>query len=212
MSDWGKTYSKLKRWFSNSDLALVTIGLMLASSGLDGVYMAMWMPESVPWLGYTLNTMADIAALVLSKRFARLQRQRDLVKRRLSFVILAADIVAIGYSWLFSGRQLIRVMPAFEPEAWPWLATISAGFIPLMLGFIGYAQGLSDTRIERTEDKPRQELIGSEMAPLQEPDARFVCETCDASYGSRNALNAHQRAHKSKDNGREQMLAKEELQ
>lgn len=197
---WGKAYSRLKRWFSNSDLALVTIGLMLASSGLDGVYMALWMPESVPWLGYVLNTMADIAALVLSKRFARLQRQRDPLKRRLSFVILAADIVAIGYSWLFGGRQLIRVMPIFEPTAWPWLATVSAGFIPLMLGFIGYAQGLSDIRIEQSEDKPAE----STAASLSEPTARYVCETCGHSVNSQNALNAHQRAHKSKDNGKEQ--------
>lgn len=204
----GKAYSRLRRWFSASSLTLVAIGLMGSSSGLDGVYMVAWMPDSVPWLGFLLNTMADIATLLLSKRYARLQRRQDPTKRHWSKVILAADIVAMFYSWLFSWRQLLRVMPLFEPDAWPWLAPLSAGFIPLMLGFIGYAQGLSDTRIEASQQTESME----QTQPVEEQVTSYVCETCGASYGSRNALNAHQRAHKPGSNNKEQAVTKERVQ
>ena len=44
--------------------------------------------------------------------------------------------------------QLRIVLPAIEPIAWLWVAPVAAGFVPLLLAFIGYTQGLLAGRIE----------------------------------------------------------------
>lgn len=139
----------------NASLWLVSLGLMLASSGLDGAYMSKWMPGGWAWLGLVLNTMSDIAGMVIMYWFGRLQ-QSGRTKRRLSYALLLSEGVAIGYSWFFSWRQLRMVLPPLEPRDWEWVSAVAAGYIPLLLAFIGYAQSLLAGRVAQGEGKVAQ--------------------------------------------------------
>jgi hypothetical protein len=154
---------RLSLWFRDHSLWLVSLGLMLASSGIDGAYMAKWMPEGFGWLGLVLNTMSDISGMVLVYWYGRLQQDRSSRKRRLSTVLLAAEVVAVLYSWFFSWRQLRAVLPQFESQDWPWVAAAAAGFIPLLLAFIGYAQSLLAGRVE--DPKPQEKASAIAEAP-----------------------------------------------
>jgi len=169
----------------DNSLWAVAFGLMLASSGLDGVYMAKWMPAGFGWLGLVLNTMSDIAAITLTYWFGRLQ-QSGKTKRRLSLVLLGAELVAVAYSWFFSWRQLRLVLPAVEPAEWRIVSAIAAGFIPLLLAFIGYAQSLLAGRVAAEQ---------RETAPKPQPEP-FTCEVCGWIGKGQASLNAHKRVHK----------------
>jgi hypothetical protein len=74
----------------------------------------------------------------------------------LAVALLPAEIVAILYSWFFSWRQLRAILPAVEPEAWPWVSAVAAGFIPLLLAFVGYAQSLLAGKLETETVEPRE--------------------------------------------------------
>ena len=147
----------MKRFWAgllSASLWLVAAGLMLASSGLDGAYLARWMTDlpgigGAALLGYVLNTTADVAGLVLTYWYGRLQLDQSATKRKRSAALLIAELIATGYSGFFSWRQLRLVLPAVEGGAARWVAPVSAGFIPLLLAFIGYAQALLAGRIER---------------------------------------------------------------
>jgi len=124
-------------WVKKNSLWLVGLGLMLASSGLDGVYISRWM-TGAPWLGFILNTMSDVANLTLMYWYGRFRQSPKGSKRyRLAGAMLPSEIIAALYSWLFSWRQLRAVLPAVEPEHWRWVAPVAAGFIPLLLAFVG---------------------------------------------------------------------------
>lgn len=181
-------------WLKQNSLWLIGLGLMLASSGLDGVYLSRLMPQGQPLvalvLGLVLNTMSDVAGIVLTYWYGRLQYSEK--KRGPSNILLGAEAVAVAYSWFFSWRQLRIVMPAVESEDWRWVSLIAAGFIPLLLAFIGYAQSLRDTR---TSNKQEQ------SAPKPEPEPvklalPFQCPHCSYATDTQAGLNAHQRVHK----------------
>lgn len=141
------------KWLQRNALWLVGFGLMLASSGIDGAYMARWM-TALPWgddfvsaavLGYVLNTTSDVASMVLSYTFAGIRRNtnRGYKKAKLAWVLLGAEAVAVLYSWFFGWRQLLLVLPSVETsDAVRWVAPVSAGFIPVLLAAIGWAQAL----------------------------------------------------------------------
>lgn len=202
----------MRGWVWNNSLWLVGVGLMLASSGIDGAYMARW--TTWPILGYVLNTTADVCSEVLMYWYGRFQQDRSDRKRRLSAALLAAEAVAVGYSWLFSWRQLRVMLQPAEPTDWQWVAPLAAGFIPLLLAFIGYAQsllagriaaepigqriGLAESRIELTQQP--LELIPEPPEPATKP--RF-CVTCGKTFSTQGAVNAHQRMHRTNGNGRE---------
>lgn len=171
----------MKKWLESlwqtilaNSLWLVGLGLMLASSGIDGAYMAQWMQPNAHALGYILNTVSDIAGMTLMYWYGRLAQTPRNAKggaliRFMSRFILAAEIVAVGYSWFFSWRQLRRVMYGVEsmPLAGKFgstlagaveveiVAAIAAGFIPLLLAFVGYAQSLLAGRID--DARPAQD-------------------------------------------------------
>ena len=178
------------KWIKRNSLWLVGLGLMLASSGLDGVYMAAWMPEKWGVLGYILNTMADVASMAITYWYGRLQYSEK--KRGPSYGLLAGEVVAVAYSWFFSWRQLRFVLPAVESADWKWVSWLAAGYIPLMLAFIGYAQSLRETRAATKQADSEAQPAQSEPAPLP----LFVCDICLHPFGSQPALNAHQRKHK----------------
>lgn len=182
----------IRKWAKENSLWLVSAGLMLASSGLDGIYMAKWMPDGVYWLGLVLNTMSDIGNMVLMYWYGRLRLSPRGSKRyRLAGALLPAELVAVLYSWFFSWRQLRAVLPAVEPEHWRWVAPLAAGFIPLLLAFVGYAQALLAGKLdgEPAQSKP------------QPAKPRYICNDCGYVASTQQALNAHQRAHKPADNG-----------
>ena len=199
--------TRLRTW----SLWLVSIGLMLASSGLDGAYMARWMGD-VPALGYVLNTMSDVASITLTYWYGRLQFDRSSRKRSLARALLAAEVVAVSYSWFFSYRQLLLVLPETEGPAAQWIAPVAAGFIPLLLAFAGYAQALLAGRIDeplyatsagtqsQASDGP---ATRSDATATVDPDpageSEFVCDQCDRSFRSQNALNSHVGWHKRKE-------------
>lgn len=132
----------MKRWINDNALWLVGLGLMLASSGIDGAYMARLM--SWPALGYVLNTTADVAGMTLTYYYGRLLRDnaRTSNKHKQARYLIISEVVAVGYSWFFSWRQLRLVIRAIEPVGYEWIAAVSAAFIPLLLAFIGWAQSL----------------------------------------------------------------------
>lgn len=159
----------MKRWIEKNMLWLVGVGLMLASSGIDGVYMAKWMPITL--LGFILNTVADIADMVLAHKYGKLQRKKNPEKRKWAVLLLAGEICAIGYSWFFSWLQLRIVLKVIEPQDYKWIAPVAAGFIPVLLFFLGFAQALDDTSADllETETKPMQVARKPDVVALQEP-------------------------------------------
>lgn len=175
-------------------LIAASAALMLASSGIDGAYMFRWMPPGWGWLGYALNTTADLTGETLMYVFGRLQQERRGSKRqRASWAILGAEAVTVLFSWFFSWRQLRAVLPAVEPQSWRWVSAVSAAFVPLLLAFCGYAQAVLAGRFGESD----RESHASEPVQLDathaSDGARFVCATCGRTFGSRNALSAHMR-------------------
>lgn len=198
----------MKTWLRNNSLWLIGSGLMLASAGIDGAYMARW--TIVPVLGYILNATADICSEVLMYWYGRFQQDRSDRKRRLSAALLAAEVIAVGYSWLFSWRQLRPIFMLIEPADWRWLAPLAAGFIPLLLSFVGYAQSLLVGRIAQ-EPLPQRIAVAQPSLELAEPSfepeqpplepsepaaALFRCKKCDFERPTQEAINAHQKAHR----------------
>ena len=172
------TMQKLGRWFRDNSLWIVSLGLMLASSGIDGAYMATWMPAGFGWLGLVLNTTSDISSMVLIYWFGRLRQDRSSRKRRLSTVLLGAEAVAVLYSWLFSWRQLRLTLPTVEAEDWQWVSAIAAGFIPLLLAFIGYAEALLAGRVQDPQ-QAKQPVAPVKKAKATIADWRGILPSLD---------------------------------
>ena len=184
-------------WAKRNSLWLVGLGLMLASSGLDGVYISKWM-AGAPWLGFVLNTMSDVANLILMYWFGRFRQSPKGSKRyKLAAALLPSEVVAALYSWLFSWRQLRAVLPAVEPDHWRWVAPVAAGFIPLLLAFVGYAQSLLAGKLSEEWEEHRRKAA-------EEPILAYECALCDRAFGTQQALNGHMRAHKNGRKGGEQ--------
>jgi len=138
-------------WFLRASLWIVQIGLMLASSGLDGSYMAAWMPPGLRWTGYVLNTMLDASTSILMYWYGRLQRDPSSAKRERSKWVLLTEGFAVVSSWFLTWRQLLRTLPVIEPEAYRWVAPLSATIIPVFLAGIGYCQSLLARRVQVPE-------------------------------------------------------------
>ena len=155
-------------WLQNNALWLSGLGLMLASSGIDGAYMSRWMPDGAAWLGLVLNTVSDLAGMVLSYEYGRLRHDNAKSSKRykMAGALLGAEFVAIAYSWFFSWRQL-RMVLTWEPE---WVAVAAAGFVPLLLAAIGWAQALLSEPAEAAQ-APRQPAppVVESAQPMPEP-------------------------------------------
>lgn len=212
----------------NASLWIVGLGLMLASSGVDGAYMAQWMPDGWDWLGYALNTTADVCGVVLMYWFGRIRQFPKNTKRyRLGLALLPAEVVAVAYSWFFSWLRLRPIFyrieqdppfgAAFAPlyaEAFVECAAfVSAGFIPLLLAFVGYAQALLAGRIEAThpvqsttQESQESAQESQEVAEAPQPapqsgnGASHTCPYCGAAanasgqpFASTQAVSAHLR-------------------
>lgn len=155
---------KIAQLILDNSLWLVACGLCLASSGIDGAYLAKMMVPGLWILGYILNTMSDVAGMVLMYWFGRLRQERRGSKRyRLAIALLPAEIVTVLYSWFFSWRQLKVVLLTVEGTEAQWVAPLAAGFIPALLAFIGLAQALREGRFESTEVEVESNVIVSKQ-------------------------------------------------
>lgn len=137
-----------------SSLWLVGLGLMLASSGIDGAYMSRIMPEGWGWLGLVLNTTADISGMVIMYFYGYIRREnaKNTKKWKLARWLLFAEVFSVAYAWFFGWRQLKIVMLPIEGDATFWIAPIAASFIPMTLGFVGFAQSLL---VDESQDEPQ---------------------------------------------------------
>jgi hypothetical protein len=141
--------SRLRDFIRDNILWLVAAGLMASSSGIDGAYMASWMPPGLGWLGLVLNIATNVAVVALMFSYGRLRREsaKNSKRYRMARWLLAGESLAIGYAAFFGWRQL-RVVMTHEPE---WVAALSALFIPLLIAFVGYAQALSTDAPEEAQ-------------------------------------------------------------
>ena len=158
------------KWIGKNAFFLVGILLMLASSGLDGEYLAQVMP--VPILGYVLNLAADIADMAFAFKYQRLQRSRDETKRKAARMLIVGQAIATAYSWFFSWLQLRTVMTTVEPTDWMWISPIAGAFVPLLLIFCGIGQALEDTRASDL----RQVSVRSEQLPTRGEQVSPIAE------------------------------------
>ena len=133
-----------------NSLWIMSAGLMLASSGWDGAFLAKLMPFA--WMGYLLNTVADFAGLVIIYWYGRLRQcPKSSKKHKLAIGLLPAELLALCYSWCFSWLQLRVVMIPVEGKDTVWIAPIVAAYIPMQLFFIGVAQALLEGRWDQAD-------------------------------------------------------------
>jgi len=193
---------KIAESFGRNSLWIAALGLMLSSSGIDGAYMAKMMEPFLWMLGYVMNSVADLAGLVIMYWYGRLQQEGKGSKRwKLSRALLGAEVVAISYSWFFSWRQLIRTLQLVEYQDTIWVAPIAAGFIPLLLAFIGWAQALRAGKFDDTVEQTSKAVVQPEIVEVQNDFVEALsCPICDATkskngvpWASKRALNAHMR-------------------
>ena len=151
--------------FLKVSLWLASIGLMVASSGLDGAYLAKLMPEKWGLLGLVLNTVADITSELGMYWYGRLTMDKSLTKRKGAKWILVGQVILVGYAWLFGWRQLVPIVEKVDPNA-PWMAPVGAAFIPAALVVVGYIQSLLAGRIE---SEPKTTVSEPKAEPVAQP-------------------------------------------
>ena len=170
--------------FLKISLWVASIGLMVASSGMDGAYLAKLMPDRWTWLGLVLNTVADVTSELGMYWYGRLQMDASSTKRKRAKWILVGQVVLVGYAWLFGWRQLVPIIAKVDPTA-PWMAWVGAAFIPAALIVVGYTQSLLAGRIEvakadtgtptetpKLADAPKVTPVEQEPVPELTPEER----------------------------------------
>lgn len=147
-------------------LWLASIGLMLASSGLDGAYLAKLMPDGWAILGLVLNTVADVTSELGMYWYGRLRMDKSSTKKKGAKWILVGQVVLVGYAWLFGWRQLVPIIAQVDPDA-PWMAWVGAAFIPAALIVVGYIQSLLAGRIETVKVDQAAEVSEPKPEPAE---------------------------------------------
>lgn len=151
-------FESIGKWLINNSLWLAGIGLFIASSGIDGAYFVK-LNDWGMFGGYALNTTSDVVGMIIMYWFGIFLQSENKRKRVLSYGLLVSEFITVSYSWLFSWRQLRPLMKIVEndPIGWinevEWLSFIFAGFVPLLLAFIGYAQGLQVSDNQKATDE-----------------------------------------------------------
>lgn len=156
------------KWFLRASLWIASAGLMMASGGLDGAYLAKLMPEGWGLLGLVLNLVADITSELGMYWYGRLRMDRSLTKKKGAKWILVGEVVLVGYAWLFGWRQLVPIVAQVDPTA-PWMAWVGAAFIPAALIVVGYIQSLLAGRIESETKVGQGETAAVVTEPAPEP-------------------------------------------
>lgn len=152
--------------FLRISLWLASIGLMAASSGIDGAYLAKLMPAGWGILGLVLNTVADLSSEVSMYWYGRLRQ----AGRKGLWPILAVQVVLAGYAWLFGWRQLLPILRTIEQDAAIWLSPLMAAFIPVALIGIGYVQSLLAGKHVVAKTTPKNDKVSTSVpavAPIE---------------------------------------------
>lgn len=181
--------------FLQNSLWVASIGIMLASSGIDGAYLAKIMRPH--WLGYVLNTVSDVASEILMYWYGRLTMDRSSAKRERAKWLLVVEVILTGFAWLFGWRQLLPLIAAYEgTQAALWLAPVMAAFTPVALIGIGYAQSLLAGRIEKErETQPETQDVerAAQVSAHSGNGAAHICPYCDAEFTKSQGVSAHLR-------------------
>ena len=151
--------------FLHVSLWLVSIGLMISSSGIDGAYLTKLMPAGWGWLGLVLNTTADIGSEIGMYWYGRLKQ----AGRKKIWPILVVQVILVGYAWLFGWRQLVPIVKELEPVGHQVYAGIMAAFIPVALVGIGYTQALLAGRVVSANARPIAAKEERVAVPVDEP-------------------------------------------
>ena len=172
---------KVWLWLLGASLWLSGISLSVFSAGLDGEFLAGLLPWR--WTGYALNFSGDLAGEVLMYQFARIQKEErhGTKKWRLSWMVLAGSVLSLLYSWFFSWLQLEVVM-AGRP---PWVPVISAAFVPILLGCIGYTQAIVESKLERVDKGEQLDVEKAVQARLTEYRTKLRQEFADEMAAQR---------------------------
>lgn len=185
-------FSKVRDLLRDNSLWIAGVAIMLASSGVDGTYLSKWQPDGWGWLGYVLNTSADLATEILMYWYGVYRRNnaKGTKKYRMARVILVFDLVLAWFSWFFGWRQLIPIMDDIELEKRSLIAGISASFAPVTLMAIGYCQSLLHVKDDGAPKSRNDGATGASTAQNDADDAPMTREP-DASGVNevRTALN-----------------------
>lgn len=109
-------------------------------------------------------------------------------------IILAPYMVA-----RMNGTTVAAVAPAWFEYVWAVAAVLSPAFI---IG--GVAVARDGGLVARSQPAPAADVglsaknkpVGKPTPAAKQAEERFACPQCDRSFGSGQALNAHQRAHR----------------
>lgn len=181
--------------FLRNSLWIASIGIMLASSGIDGAYLAKIMRPY--WLGYVLNTVSDVASEILMYWYGRLTMDRSSTKRGRARWLLVVEVILAAFAWLFGWRQLLPIVAAQEgAQAARWLAPVMAAFTPVALIGIGYAQALLAGRIEKEKearDETQPTTQPAQAAAHKGNGRAHICPHCEKSFAKPQGVSAHLR-------------------
>lgn len=211
IKEWfGVLIGKLPKWWQANRARAINLVLMTASSGIDGVYLGKLMESpdggGILILGLLLNFAADYTNQEIMMWFGRF-RQGTKIQKALSWLLLPCAAMAIGYSWLFSWRQLRPLVYAVETQ--PIAAKVGAsalaqvleveslafayaGFVPLLIAGLSLVDGIRAGKFRNEPvTKPRQQ----DASKIKPAIVGFQCQHCQAEFATHQALNAHQRVH-----------------
>lgn len=186
MKFWDKLeYRTKKTWLQilNNSLWVSSVAISVFSAGVDGEFMASWQPW--PWMGYALNFSGDMTGEVLMYQFGKIQKENPKGSKRwrASWFILFGAIAALWFSWLFSWRQLMTMMPN-QPA---WIPFVCAMFVPLMLLSIGYTQAIVESKLEKMEEKEQRDINKEIKKALAEQIAQLRKEFAEMYSSNRRA-------------------------
>ena len=154
--------------FLKVSLWLASIGLMLASSGLDGAYLMKLMPQGWALLGLVLNFVLDVSSEIIMYWFGRLRQDGKKVKRIMSWWLLLPQAMLVGYAWLLTWRQILPTMRVLEPNDYRWLAPLLAGIVPTAIVAIGFALSLLAGKIETDKPTSKNDKVGIPVPAVEQ--------------------------------------------
>jgi len=182
-------------------LWIATLGLFLASSGIDGVYLMSWMPVGWGWMGLVLNSVVDLTSELIMYWYGRLRLMPINTKRyKHARWLLLFEGGLIGFQWFFSWLQLRMVLAPVEPRDAGWIAPIAAAFVPFALVAVGYAQALLAGRIDTQATQPPADNAPEpthlpQKATEPPTKKRYVCGECGGEFETSQMYAAHKRWH-----------------
>lgn len=202
--------AEIPGWLELNRVRMINLVLMTASGGIDGVYLGKMMESrdgrGILFLGLLLNFAADYANQELSMWFGRFL-QGTKVQKRLSWLLVPFILLTIGYSWLFSWRQLrpqvylVEISPVAAKIGASVLAQVIevellafafAGFVPILITGLSLVDGIRAGRFRLNQTTTPAYTAKSESGSVP---SSFQCGHCERTFSTQQAVNGHQSAH-----------------